>query len=255
MEQELLKWITFLCSQKNYHNLCISYPVLTSVKDYESINHQLHLQLLQALSKLPLITSSAFQHSDVLLWEAQDTQFNTKDLEKIDEFTLSKALYLPSKIIFVKGPQNFSLSVANKILKILEDPPIPLSFILLGFSYGKLLPTVKSRFLNWRPSLKEIELLHPHIAVKNSPSWPELKNIDDFEQWANDNSQDIEDCLEYLWRSFLPSCTQASAIERLMSFQQWFEKSKLWHNPEQERWYFLFQMAKNSLNYGLSSKT
>lgn len=247
MNQEFQKWMNFLCSKERYHNLCISYPILLPTNHYDAINAKSLDKILLALGKISSQPNPSFIHTDLLIWESEEAQIQTKDLEKIDEFTRSKALYLPSKIILLRGPQQFSTIVSNKILKLLEDPPIELSFILLGFNYSSLLPTVRSRFLNWRLNDSDLDNAIQKIPSKQLPNWSQCKNSDEFEQWANDNNYDIEDCLDLLWRSFLQDCSQANKIERLLSFQQWFTKSKQWNNPIQERWYFLFQMAKNSL--------
>ena len=87
-------------------------------------------------------------------------------------------------------------------------------------------------------------------SEEHRTSWQTpFKTSDELEQWAEDHDCSQEDCLDLLWVMFLTSCNNAQKVDRLLSFQQWFEKSKLWNNPPSERWYFLFQMIKNSLHY------
>jgi hypothetical protein len=257
MNQELLKWIHFLCSKDRFHNLCISYPLTLPMQQYENINDLFYSKIIEAIATLPSVATKSFLHTDVMHWSNQHNSLNTKDLEVFDEFTYTRAHYLPSKLIIINGPQNLSLSVANKMLKLLEDPPIPLSFILLGFPYNQLLPTVKSRFLNWRISWDALKTsAHFESAKRNNIGIlnTDIKTSEDLENWARNNNYSCEDCLNLLWEQFLPHCQQAQKIDRLLSFHQWFEKSKLWNNSEAERWYFLFQMIKNSLNYSTPVK-
>jgi len=257
MNQELFQWIHFLCSKDRFHNLCISYPLTLHLQHYERVNSHFYSKIIDTIAALPSVSTKKFTHTDIMYWTNQQNNLNTKDLEGFEEFTYTRAYYLPSKMIIISGPQNLSLNVSNKMLKLLEDPPIPLSFILLGFSYNQLLPTIKSRFLNWRMSWSELKKSANveaagkiHLLNFNS----NIKTSDDLENWAQDNNYSCEDCLNLLWQQFLPQCEQAQKIDRLLSFQQWFEKSKLWNNSEAERWYFLFQMIKNSLNYTIPAK-
>lgn len=144
------------------------------------------------------------------------------------------------------GPKNLSQIISNKILKLLEDPPVALSFIMLGFPYSNLIPTIRSRFLNWRIATNQVKtfIINP---VEFSHEWQNLKNTEEFEKWAADHNFSLEQCVGFLWKLVLSHCNNAQKLDRCLSFHQWFEQSQLWNNPVAERWYFLFQMVKNSL--------
>ena len=63
--------------------------------------------------------------------------------EKI-KFTLDH----DQKFFFVlKKTENLTIACANKLLKILEEPPTGYNFILLTKNENKVLPTIKSRCL------------------------------------------------------------------------------------------------------------
>lgn len=251
LNMNINKWINFLCSKNNFHNLCISYPLQIEQNQYTCLHTEIHNQMINSLQLHTKNSNNAsFINSDLLVFDQKESSITSKDLEIIDSFTNSHAHYLPCKIIIIWGPKNLSAVLSNKILKLLEDPPVPLSFIFLGYSYAALLPTIRSRFLNWRIHLNHLNGLNLAHSL-HTPPWQEFKNSDDFEKWATDNDLSCEQCLNFLWQNILQGCSSASKIERLMSFQQWFERSQLWNNPVSERWYFLFQMAKNSLQYKL----
>lgn len=246
MKEELEKWLNFLCSRKSFHNLCISYPMQVEPLQYLSIHSDINKIIIEKLKEKTKHPDTSFKNSDLLVFEQQDNALSIKDLELLEDFTKSSALYLPSKIIILWGPKVLSSTVSNKILKLLEDPPVALSFIFLGYSYSNLLPTIRSRFLNWRMNSKQLGCYitqHPEFSYH----WKNLKNSEEFESWAQENNLSIEQCLAYLWRFNLTHCNSAPKIESMLAFQQWFEKSQLWNNPVGERWYFLFQMVKNSL--------
>jgi len=156
MNAQLVKWLKFLCSEKNFHNLCISYPLQVETTEYPALHADINLKIIENLKQITKHANSSFINSDLLIFDQQEAALTTKDLDLLDEFTKSSALYLPSKIIIIWGPKNLSQTISNKILKLLEDPPVALSFIMLGFSYSTLLPTIRSRFLNWRITAKQV---------------------------------------------------------------------------------------------------
>lgn len=49
------------------------------------------------------------------------------------------------RIVWVWAPEKMNLSSANKLLKILEEPPLGVCFIMVSSSAEELLPTIRSR--------------------------------------------------------------------------------------------------------------
>jgi hypothetical protein len=247
-------WLKFLCHKEQFHNLCISFPQQITNKDQGTLTDQLIKTIIHNLQTVFHLDHKEFVHTDVLQLGQQAEALAVSHLQQLDEFLSYSSLYLPCKIVLLQGPVPLTQIVSNKILKILEDPPIPVSFLLVGFSYSHFLPTVKSRFLNWRllptdcsmPISSANESLDLPIIVDQ---WSKFSQSRELEQWAEQTGLDINSCISLLWQIALPTFKTAPEIDRLISFQRWHEQSELWSNPLPERWYFLFQMIKSRLQY------
>ena len=247
----LQAWIKFLASKNTFHNLCLTYPNSVNIKDYDALHEKLTLQIFQSLAKHSIDNQANFVESDTLLFKQNEELINTKDIDKLETFVNTKAYFLPCKFVLIWGPHKLSTIVSNKILKLLEDPPIALSFILLGHELTHFLDTIRSRFLNWRmqntdlPENNFLSNLDQNKAIMLELQ--AIKSPQDLENWGDKFNLSESQCMDYLWNLSLPQFKSAPEIDRNLAFQQWFDRSQLWKNSAQERWYFLFQLIKNKL--------
>ncbi len=89
-------------------------------------------------------------HPDILLLCPKKEYFSVEELDILYSFLNSKSLSLNKKIIiFPKAIALGHQEVANKLLKTLESPPIPATFILILKGSKKLLPTIEGRSLKF----------------------------------------------------------------------------------------------------------
>ncbi|MCC5792512.1 MAG: hypothetical protein JJT82_07910 [Legionellaceae bacterium] len=93
------------------------------------------------------------QHPDYLCpaWNASDDS----RLKMADIRALQEKIYIPPQIakrrvLVLPEVDHFSRSVANALLKILEEPPAHLYFILTAQQVDTVLPTILSRCQLWR---------------------------------------------------------------------------------------------------------
>lgn len=86
-------------------------------------------------------------HPDVTIVEGGDTR-KSFHIDKIREIR-SSAYILPNesniKIYILKNAQNMTEQAQNSLLKILEEPPNFVMFILVADNFSSLLPTILSR--------------------------------------------------------------------------------------------------------------
>ena len=66
-------------------------------------------------------------------------------IRALADFALGKAQIAPAKVAVVEQAQAMNANAANALLKILEEPPGAMYFILGTHSAGSLAPTVRSR--------------------------------------------------------------------------------------------------------------
>ncbi|MFW6026506.1 MAG: ATP-binding protein [Candidatus Woesearchaeota archaeon] len=76
---------------------------------------------------------------------SNNTNILVKDIEQINDISSTRPLDLDYKIFILNNIENSSIAAQNKLLKILEEPPKYVIFILSSSNLESVLPTVKSR--------------------------------------------------------------------------------------------------------------
>jgi len=84
---------------------------------------------------------------------------------------------LDFKMYIITEADKMTIEAQNAFLKVLEEPPKYVYFILLCESSALLLPTVKSRTQNLRTEQLSAEILE-ELVLKNLPSAEKLRNSD-----------------------------------------------------------------------------
>ena len=81
---------------------------------------------------------------DLLVFPKQKT-FQVEDANSIVESSTLKPMIFGRKIYLILNVDNSTPAAQNKILKILEEPPKNVLFLLTATNESKILPTIKSR--------------------------------------------------------------------------------------------------------------
>lgn len=91
-------------------------------------------------------------HPDLLVLEAgaEDSKSNSDGILVDDARKVGSFLHLTSsetayRIVIIDSIDNMNNNAANSILKLLEEPPSNVIFILISHAPGRLLPTIRSR--------------------------------------------------------------------------------------------------------------
>lgn len=74
------------------------------------------------------------------------------------------------KIMVIYGADSLNTAAANKLLKIIEEPPAKTIFILLCEDLEQILPTIRSRAQSWRLSPIDMDELASYIQRKHGLS-------------------------------------------------------------------------------------
>lgn len=253
MKTVISSWNIFFNNKDKYHNLCISFPVGLDSHAKEKLIPQIKKLIIEEIKKSQDLQDLKFTQSDFLNYTEKDDPLSVTDLDEMDKFLSYKSTYLPCKIVLINGLFPLTTIVSNKLLKYLEEPPVPASFILIGPSPTSLLPTVKSRFLNFRLNLIDcLNMLnlndyYPISSVNIFEGWKKLNSSIELEQWAESHGVDLNGCLDFYWNLASPYMKTYQEIERFLTFKKWNEQSDIWNLPQAERWYFLFQMIKSKI--------
>ena len=75
----------------------------------------------------------------------KDKSFQVQDAKEIVETSILSPMISKQKIYLINDIDNSSIQAQNKILKVLEEPPQNVIFILNGTNISKILPTIISR--------------------------------------------------------------------------------------------------------------
>lgn len=125
------------------------------------MNLQLKSQVIitQSISDTISRLKSLKSNQNIVTIIEEDKAFSVNDAKE----AISKA-YLASEFdtIIILGAKVFSNIVQNKLLKIIEEPPVNTEFILVTNSKSTILPTIKSRLPIKQiisQSIDEIEIL------------------------------------------------------------------------------------------------
>ncbi len=112
-------------------------------------------------------------HPDVSYYP-KDKSFSVADAKDIIEQAYKKPMISNIKIIMINDIDNSSIEAQNKLLKIIEEPPQNVIFLLSSANMDKVLPTIKSRV----------------IKIEISPfTEKQIKTI--FEDYKNKNNFDL----------------------------------------------------------------
>lgn len=125
-----------------------------------------------------------YNHVDLLFIKPDEDKKNyiTEDFQPLFKFINNKATQLPLKIIIIEQADKITTIIANKLLKVLEEPPIELAVFLLNSKNAELLPTLNSRAIKLR--LKANESVSYNAELGNIMST--CMNFQDFEQKMKD---------------------------------------------------------------------
>ncbi|MBR5192255.1 MAG: hypothetical protein IKW33_02455 [Clostridia bacterium] len=85
------------------------------------------------------------RHQDIYFYPKTENPVNVEDVAEIINESIIKPIELNKKLFVINFKDNASLSVQNKLLKTLEEPPKNVFFLIGVLSEHALLQTVKSR--------------------------------------------------------------------------------------------------------------
>lgn len=89
-------------------------------------------------------------HPDILILSSEDEDgedvgIAVEQVRKINEFLRLTAVESKYRVVIVDGIEGMNSNAANAFLKILEEPPSHVVFLIVCHSIGKIIPTIRSR--------------------------------------------------------------------------------------------------------------
>jgi DNA polymerase III subunit delta' len=92
-------------------------------------------------------------HADLRVLQAGDSDIGVDEIRKVTDISGELPYAAPYRVFVIDGADRMTLSAANALLKTLESPPASVRFFLLAESYGRVIPTIRSRcgLVSFRP--------------------------------------------------------------------------------------------------------
>lgn len=187
---------------KNINQQSLGHAILIHGIEDNEIFHQLTLALLcQNIEEKPCLSCKSCQlqmhsnHPDYI--EIKPEKKNT--IIKVEAIrALINNIYISpqmggNKIIHIKHADKLNQSSANALLKILEEPPTGIYFILYAKHLNNLLPTIISRCQLW-------SIPQPSLAIEDFSQF-KTAMADESEEWlqvADKTDEIIQDLIEII---------------------------------------------------------
>lgn len=86
---------------------------------------------------------------DILIIDTDDNYYKVEELNQIFDFTRFAPMELKQKILVINNVDRLNEQCANKLLKVFEEPPIPMQIILNNPHKSALLKTIESRCISF----------------------------------------------------------------------------------------------------------
>ena len=108
-------------------------------------------------------------HPDCLIIDSTDGKILVEDLTEINSWAIKAPFEEIEKILIINNMQDMNVVSQNKLLKIVEEPPEKLTIILISSNIDLLIPTLRSRTLqfNFKKLPDSIILDFIHEGLEN----------------------------------------------------------------------------------------
>jgi DNA polymerase-3 subunit delta' len=126
-------------------------------------------------------------HPDFICIGQHDT-IKVSDVDSILNFTSLSSLLSDKKVIIIDNAQDITWEAANRLLKVLEEPPPKVTFFLVTYNPNLLIPTILSRCVKYEFGVLSREDLTNIIWKKLGFDLPQAQVLG----WlASDSSMDV----------------------------------------------------------------
>jgi DNA polymerase III delta prime subunit len=126
------------------------YILAGTEKSTDTCANELICKLFSKIMDKNITQEHLSNHPDILFLTTEASSYTVEEHREIFHFLNYKALTLKRKFIIIPQAQLISENFANKLLKVLEEPPIDCTFILFNLENNELLPTISSRGIKIR---------------------------------------------------------------------------------------------------------
>lgn len=190
-----------------------------------------------------LETKNIINHEDYLevCPSKSDSNYSLDDFKTFFSFLSYKATKSKRKIILIKEAEKLTALINNKLLKTLEEPPVPASIFLINNKKISLLETIVSRSIKIRVPVKSSQNQLTTERLSELKQLPIHKIIDKLKSNAKNEKQILNDVLTICTKSNVPYVL----IEQIQNLINEYQEDKTYHNAATHRLFELANILKN----------
>ena len=149
----------------NHPDIHYVFPIVKSAKDKVSISDDRKKEWIEKIQKDPFFDLHGWlHHLDEL---GKNPQIGVDESKSINQKLALKAYSNKYKIMIIWLPELMNNQAANKLLKLLEEPPEKTLFLLVSDQQDKLLPTIISRTQFLKVNALDTETIEKYLVKHN----------------------------------------------------------------------------------------
>lgn len=177
--------------------------------------------------------------------EKSDKFFKVDEAEALARFFEFKAVQGIRKFAVITEGHRINTTVANKWLKLLEEPQGTSTIFLLNPRRGQLLPTIHSRAIHLRLSAKsqDADFSDWNDFLKNLNSMSLSQFLEEYSRGEKDISFWIDQLIQ--WES--QQIDKASPKEALGPWLKSYQEMETFHQPTATKWTLLYSYLKENV--------
>lgn len=171
--------------------------------------------------------------------ENKQGSIGVEDVREIIKISTLKSYEANSKIIILWIPERLHISAANKLLKILEEPPVRTFFFLIGKNEKDILLTIRSRSQIIRMTPLELHHIQYFLQKKYSISVQLSEFISMMSEGNLNSALEIMLHLDEFEKYFITWIRNAFLAKKntrsLKNLLQWAEEFHKWNREKQKK--------------------
>lgn len=227
------------------------YLLETSLPEEESAQllmdfcHSFIRRYFREIEKQTHPVNSLMDHPDVLVITGieEKKDYTVEDATVMEKFFSWNAVQSQRKFVVIPEAHRITQTLANKWLKVLEEPPVPATIFLLNPRRIKLLPTIQSRSLSLRL---------PVSREKHDPTeWNEFVSsirkmgLSEFLETYSKGDRPLRFWLDEMLQWETEQLGQMAGKDSLEKTLKLIEEMEIFNQPTATKWTFLYYHLKD----------
>ena len=228
----------------HFYLLEASLPEDESAQFLMDFSHSFIRKYFQQIEKQTHPVHTLMDHPDVLVITGieEKKDYTIEDAKVMEKFFSWNAVQSQRKFVVIPEAHRITQTLANKWLKLLEEPPVPATIFLLNPRRIKLLPTIQSRSLSLRLPVTRAQ--HNTSEFTEFLSAVKGMGLAEFLETYSKGDRSLKFWLEEIlhWETEqLDQMESKSSYERTLRL---IEEMDIFNQPAATKWTFLYYHLK-----------